>query len=98
VRRIITIATALIALSSTLVDARHRAETYIDNGGVKRHVKTGKIYRDYKAVIAFKKKNPRPKDGHAYDIDHIKPLKRGGADTPTNMQWIRTEEHRRKSH
>jgi hypothetical protein len=20
-------------------------------------------------------------------IDHIKPLKRGGADTPSNMQW-----------
>lgn len=78
-------------------EARKRAETYIDNQGVKRHVKTKKIYRDYKAVRDFKRTHPKPNDGHAYDIDHVKPLSKGGADKPSNMQWIRTEDHRRKT-
>lgn len=79
------------------VEARKRAETYVDQNGVKRVQKSGKIYRDYKAVNDFKKKNPKPNDGHAYDVDHIKPLSQGGADKPSNMQWIRTEDHRKKS-
>jgi hypothetical protein len=45
----------------------------------------------------FKQKNPIPNDGHAYDIDHKKPPKTGGTDKPSNMQWIRTEDHRKKS-
>jgi hypothetical protein len=39
------------------------------------------------------KSNPRPSTGKArgacpgYVVDHIVPLKRGGADSPGNMQW-----------
>lgn len=80
----------------SLAEARNRSDTYIDKEGVRRTVKSHKIYRDYRAVREFKKKNPKPNDGHAYD-DHVKPLRRGGADKPSNMQWIRTEEHRCKS-
>lgn len=87
----------LLILSASICEARKRAETYIDANGVRRVQKTGKVYRDYKAINDFKRNNPKPKDGHAYDIDHIKPLKRGGADKPSNMQWIRTEDHRKKS-
>lgn len=94
--KIFVVVLLLLSLSVS-AEARKRVETYTDKNGVKRVQKTGKIYRDYKAVNDFKRKNPKPNDGHAYDVDHIKPLKAGGADTPSNMQWIRTEDHRKKS-
>ena len=53
----------------------------------------GKIARDPRQTNAFKKQHPCPSTGKTsgscpgYVIDHIKPLKRGGADTPSNMQW-----------
>jgi hypothetical protein len=87
----------LLLVSITVAEARKRVETYVDDNGVRRVQKTGKIYRDYAVVREFKKKNPKPDDGHAYDIDHIIPLNKGGADKPSNMQWIRTEDHRKKS-
>ncbi len=31
-----------------------------------------------------------------YIIDHIMPLKRGGADAPSNMQWQTVEESKEK--
>jgi len=42
---------------------------------------------------AFQRTNPRPATGRTsgacpgYVVDHIVPLKRGGADEPGNMQW-----------
>ena len=53
----------------------------------------GKIARDPRQTNAFKKQHPCPSTGKSsgscpgYVIDHIKPLKRGGADSPSNMQW-----------
>ena len=53
----------------------------------------GRIARDPRARNAFKKAHPCPATGKSagscpgYVIDHVKPLKRGGADTPDNMQW-----------
>jgi hypothetical protein len=41
----------------------------------------------------FRRENPCPATGKTtgacpgYVIDHIVPLKRGGADNPENMQW-----------
>jgi len=81
----------------TTAEARKRLQTYNDKNGVRRIQKTGKIYRDYAAVQEFKKKNPMPNDGRAYDIDHIKPLSKGGKDKPSNMQWLRVEDHRKKT-
>lgn len=60
--------------------------------GVKRD-NHGKIARSAKAKDNFKKSHPCPSTGKTsgacpgYTIDHIKPLKRGGADDPSNMQW-----------
>lgn len=95
---IATLSAALLMLALALpCEARKRSQTYVDSNGVKRSAKTGKVYRDYKALNDFKRKNPRPNDGRAYDVDHIKPLSKGGADKPKNMRWITVEEHRRKT-
>jgi hypothetical protein len=53
----------------------------------------GKIKRSQAAKDAFKRSHPCPSTGKSsgacpgYVIDHVKPLKRGGADAPSNMQW-----------
>jgi len=60
--------------------------------GVKRDA-NGKIARSSSAKNSFKKQQPCPANGNSkgacpgFVIDHIKPLKRGGADAPSNMQW-----------
>jgi len=53
----------------------------------------GRIARSSTAKHAFQKSHPCPSTGKrsgacpGYVIDHVKPLKRGGADAPGNMQW-----------
>jgi hypothetical protein len=53
----------------------------------------GRIKRSPQARRAFEKSNPCPSTGkrsgacHGYIVDHVQPLKRGGADAPSNMQW-----------
>jgi len=53
----------------------------------------GRIKRSSGARSAFKRSNPCPSTGKrsgscpGYVIDHVTPLKRGGADSPSNMQW-----------
>ena len=60
--------------------------------GVKRDAK-GKSARSEHAKDQFKHQNPCPATGKSsgacpgYVIDHVTPLKRGGADAPGNMQW-----------
>ena len=55
--------------------------------------KHGRIARSAKAKRKFRADHPCPATGKArgacpgYVIDHVKPLKRGGADRPDNMQW-----------
>jgi hypothetical protein len=53
----------------------------------------GHIQRHSSAKAAFKRTHPCPANGYrkgkcpGYVIDHIKALKRGGLDDPSNMQW-----------
>ena len=53
----------------------------------------GHIKRSGQAKDQFKKANPCPSTGKSfgacpgYVIDHVVPLKRGGADSSGNMQW-----------
>lgn len=60
--------------------------------GIQRD-KSGKIKRSEKAKDDFKNTHPCPSTGKGsgacpgYVIDHINPLKRGGPDSPDNMQW-----------
>ena len=58
----------------------------------------GRIARDPRARNEFRRTHPCPGTGktsgpcRGYVIDHVQPLKRGGPDTPANMQWqSRTE-------
>ena len=62
----------------------------------------GRIKRSEIAKNDFKKTHPCPANGKrsgpcpGYVIDHIKPLKRGGTDAPSNMQWQTIENAKRK--
>lgn len=53
----------------------------------------GHIARSQHAKHEFEKSHPCPSTGKSsgacpgYVIDHVTPLKRGGADAPYNMQW-----------
>jgi len=54
---------------------------------------SGKIKRSAAAKRTFERSHPCPSTGKTsgpckgYVVDHIVPLKRGGADSPENMQW-----------
>lgn len=62
----------------------------------------GRIARSAEVKDAFKRANPCPSTGKSsgacpgYVIDHVNPLKRGGPDTPSNMQWQTIEESKAK--
>src|SRR5205809_724036 len=62
----------------------------------------GHIKRSEEAKDHFKKSHPCPSTGRSsgscpgYVIDHVTPLKRGGADDPSNMQWQTTADAKAK--
>lgn len=61
------------------------------------------IKRDRGQVRAFRAVHPCPATGltkgacPGFHVDHIKPLCAGGADHPSNFQWITREDHRFKT-
>lgn len=61
--------------------------------GASSRDENGHINRDPNARSAFQHQNPCPSTGKTsgacpgYVVDHVTPLKRGGADAPSNMQW-----------
>lgn len=64
--------------------------------------KKGKVHRSKAAVATFKRTHECPTTHQVggpcpgYEVDHIVPLACGGADDPSNMQWLTEEENRHK--
>jgi hypothetical protein len=75
--------------------------THGEAAGVQRDSR-GHIQRSAKAKDDFKKSHSCPSTGKTsgscagYVIDHVVPLKRGGVDAPSNMQWQTTAEAKAK--
>jgi hypothetical protein len=63
---------------------------------------SGRLHRSSTARTEFKKASPCPATGSSsgacpgYIVDHVQPLKRGGPDRPSNMQWQTKEEAKAK--
>jgi hypothetical protein len=64
--------------------SRHQSGSYAP--GVQRDSQ-GHIERSQSAKRTFMKQSGYPNGRSGYVVDHIIPLKRGGSDTPWNMQW-----------
>ena len=77
----------------------HHRSTYA--AGVPRDPH-GRIARDPRARNAFRRTHPCPSTGtttggcKGYVIDHVQPLKRGGADSAANMPWQSQSEAKAK--
>jgi hypothetical protein len=62
----------------------------------------GRIARSAHAKQAFRNTHPCPLTGRrsgacpGYQIDHVTPLYKGGADAAGNMQWLTTAQHKAK--
>jgi hypothetical protein len=61
-----------------------RTSRYATGAGRDSH---GRIKRSEAARGEFKRQTGYPNGRPGYVVDHIIPLKRGGADSPSNMQW-----------
>lgn len=56
----------------------------------------GRIKRSESEKRAFEGETGHPNGWKGHVVDHIVPLKRGGSDTPRNMQWQTTQEAKAK--
>lgn len=82
-----------LACMPPVVEARgsHGGHSYSSYSGPRDS--NGRIPRSSSARTEFKHSNLCPATGSSsgacpgYVIDHVQPLKRGGADAPHNMQW-----------
>jgi hypothetical protein len=70
--------TLILVLSLVLV---------VDAGAFERD-KRGRIKRNGWAVNEFKRMTGYPQGRPGYEVDHIVPLARVGADKTSNMQWL----------
>ena len=86
-----TLAAALLALApAALANTGTHRSNYATGVARDSH---GRIKRSPQARRDFQKSHPCPSTGKTsgacpgYVVDHVRPLKRGGADAPSNMQW-----------
>jgi len=84
---------ASIARGSNGTGRRAWRPTAIKRSQVTRDKLREKFHRSAAARRAFVQQHPCPSTGNksgpcpGYVVDHVKPLKGGGADAPGNMQW-----------
>ena len=76
-------------------DGAYQALKNTDYFETKRNEK-GRIVRSATARYEFMVRTGYPHGRPGYVIDHVAPLKRGGSDTPDNMQWQTIEEAKAK--
>jgi hypothetical protein len=92
-RVLLVLAVAATLFSPALVEARggghssgggHHSSNYCSSC---TRDSLGHIARSEQAKEQFMRETNYPHGRHGYVVDHIIPLKRGGADSPSNMQW-----------
>lgn len=83
------ISTTFIGCSSAKSKSHHKSSfCFLCERDSRGHIKRSQTSKN-----EFKREQPCPSTGLSfgacpgYVIDHIQPLKRGGADLPNNMQW-----------
>jgi hypothetical protein len=98
---------ALARSSNPHASGSHSSARSVDPGhakaapGVKRDAH-GHVARSAHAKGNFRKSHPCPSTGRTggrcpgYVVDHVTPLKRGGVDAPSNMQWQSAQDAKRK--
>jgi hypothetical protein len=64
---------------------------YHSSGYIGSRDTNGRIARSESAKREFMRETGYPHGRPGYVVDHIIPLKRGGSDTPSNMQWQTVE-------
>ena len=88
--KIIPLVVLALLLSFGSSSAQHRStsthHTSRYTTGVARD-SHGNIKRSESAKRQFEKQTGYPHGRPGYVVDHIKPLSKGGADSPSNMQW-----------
>ena len=70
--------------------------SHFATGGLGARDSHGRIQRSEAAKHEFMRQSGYPHGRPGYVVDHVMPLKRGGADSPRNMQWQTIEEAKRK--
>jgi hypothetical protein len=70
--------------------------TTVSASGVVVRDSHGRIKRSESAKHGFMQQTGYPHGRPGYVVDHIIPLKRGGCDCPSNMQWQTIQEAKAK--
>jgi len=73
-----------------------KASPHFASGAVGGRDEHGRIERSAAAKGEFMRQTGYPHGRPGYVVDHITALKRGGTDSPTNMQWQTVEQAKRK--
>src|SRR6516164_7712211 len=98
-KRLMTVLTVLALIASTgIAEAGgHRGGGCHSTRavGVAR-ASSGRIARSSSAKHTFMRESGYPKGRPGYVVDHVIPLKRGGVDEPSKMQWQTKEAAKQK--